>query len=347
MPDTTPHPTRTGLLTPERLLLAIAVLLVLLPQIVEAQDYGGRPPWAWPTSSWSTEAGGTRISLEVKPRTTTTWLARRFGVSAERIRAWNRLGAGERLEPGEQVVLYLTPEALPRHMRRVVHVASPGETFASVAEQHGVGVGDLISWNWRLSRDVLLPGSALFVYLSDGRARDRHFPGATQLPEGPGYVVRNPERAWGSAAMIATLTEAFAAMAERYPEAPPLHIGDLSRAEGGFLTPHVSHRAGRDVDIAYYTTSEGTSRRFAPVTPATLDAEKTWALMERLLASGRVRMMFVDYELQRPLMEEARRVGVDEARLQRLLQYPAGRFGGGGIIHHWPGHGDHVHVRVW
>ncbi|MEL6178843.1 MAG: hypothetical protein AAFS10_07810, partial [Myxococcota bacterium] len=101
-----------------------------------------------------------------------------------------------------------------------------------------------------------------------------------------------------------------------------------------------------DVDLAYYTHDGTTSDRFAPVTAKTLDAPRTWALLELLLASGRVRAIFIDHALQAPLYHEAKRQGTSPSRLRQLFQYPNGPYDGHGTIMHWPGHDDHFHVRI-
>ena len=55
--------------------------------------------------------------------------------------------------------------------------------------------------------------------------------------------------------------------------------------------------------------------------------------------------LFVDYELQHLLYEEARAMGATEVQLERWFQYPYGRRAARGIIRHWKGHDDHFHVR--
>jgi hypothetical protein len=169
---------------------------------------------------------------------------------------------------------------------------------------------------------------------------------AVQLTPGPGYIVKKPVFAWGTPRTVHLLREAARLYTRKIHDGPPIRIGDISKREGGAFPPHLSHQTGRDVDIGYIlqgTQSEVT--RFLPATPSNLDVERTWALVDALVATDGVAHIFMDYAVQAMLYEHARAQGVDPQQLRRLFQYPHGRYAWNGIIRHWKGHHDHLHVR--
>ena len=167
-----------------------------------------------------------------------------------------------------------------------------------------------------------------------------------ELPsEGPGFCHRG-ERPFGTDELIAVVLWALHRVQRHYPDTVRAVIGDLSEAGGGRAPPHRSHQSGRDVDMSFYVEGNRPIRRFVTVDAGTLDAEKTWALFEGLLSTGMVQYLFVSYELQRPLYEEAQRTGWSEADLDLLFQYPRGKGEAKGLVRHARGHDDHFHLRI-
>ena len=55
--------------------------------------------------------------------------------------------------------------------------------------------------------------------------------------------------------------------------------------------------------------------------------------------------IFLDFELQGLLYRHARRNGVSKRELDRIFQYPHGRWARTGVVRHLRGHDDHLHVR--
>jgi hypothetical protein len=169
---------------------------------------------------------------------------------------------------------------------------------------------------------------------------------AVQLTSGPGYTVKTPNNAWGTPKTIHLLREAMRVYGTMVRGGPNVHIGDVSKREGGPFPPHISHQAGRDVDIGYVLRGpRSDDRRFLPAVPGNLDRERTWTLVESLLATDGVSYIFMDYAVQGLLYEHARAKGVETKRLRELFQYPNGRYAWSGKIRHWRGHDDHFHLR--
>ena len=82
------------------------------------------------------------------------------------------------------------------------------------------------------------------------------------------------------------------------------------------------------------------------VTPRVLDVPRTWAFIYDLLRRQRVKYIFLDYRLQRPLYLYARDVAeIPPRELLRYFAYPRGRAARTGIVRHLRGHDDHMHIR--
>jgi murein endopeptidase len=162
--------------------------------------------------------------------------------------------------------------------------------------------------------------------------------GGVHLEAGPGYTIRRPARAFGAPHVLAQLKQSIAVVRALYPDVPTIAIWDLSAEHGGKISDHHSHQSGLDVDIGFYYT-HGTE----------LDLEATWALLAAFARTADrddgVSMIFLDYELQRRLYAWARARGTPDDELAYMLQYPRGKSELAGLVRHWPGHTDHLHVR--
>lgn len=181
---------------------------------------------------------------------------------------------------------------------------------------------------------------------SIGRPNDGRLAGGRCMrPEGPGFLQRKPEAACGTDEAVLLLTFALGEVLREYPDTPPVIVGALSRPEGGPLKPHKSHQSGRDVDIGLYAVNGRPLSTFAELAPSETDFEKTFFLMVNLLATGRVRMILVNYALQPHLYRAAQAMGYDEQQLAWIFQYPRGSRVKAGVIRHSRGHKRHFHVR--
>ncbi len=160
------------------------------------------------------------------------------------------------------------------------------------------------------------------------------------------FYMQRPERGWGTPLTVDLLRMSVSAVERAAPLGTQLVIGDLSRAGGGCLPPHRSHRGGLDVDIGYYFRGGDQHRWMRLATAATLDADRTWLLLEAFVTSGRLQYAFIDYDLQRLLHAAALRSGRTAAELAPIFQYPRPLDQArSAIIRHLKGHADHMHVR--
>jgi murein endopeptidase len=162
-----------------------------------------------------------------------------------------------------------------------------------------------------------------------------------QLPFSPNWQIQVRDRAWGTPELVSCLERGVAAVHERYPGTPVLHVGDLSRAEGGYLRGHRSHQSGLDADIGYYY--HGESAWYLTATEKNLDRERTWALVRALVTDCSVEYLFVDMLVLVLIREYAEQVEEDQAWVASLFARGPSK---PGIIRHVWGHRTHMHVRV-
>ena len=227
-------------------------------------------------------------------------------------------------------------------------------TPQQIAESWGLRVSQLLKLNPELPRDgKVAAGTQLLVYRYDPehptRSIERPDNGrmwnGVPLPDGPNWLSKSHRFQWGSEVTVAGLLEIFAAYGEAYPDGQPIRVGDLSRRKGGEIARrHESHRSGRDVDLSYFTLGEFDPVDEPPITPENLDLEKTWFLIDTLLKSGKVQVIFVDKSLQVALNDYVKPLYTKD-ELAMLFEYPARVHSHRAVIQHWRNHADHLHVR--
>lgn len=163
-----------------------------------------------------------------------------------------------------------------------------------------------------------------------------------QAVASPLYTLVNPGSAWGTAETLAYLNSAVQAVQDEFPDTPPLALGDIGARHGGPLRPHISHQAGRDLDLSFYYR-DGT-RWYARGTRDNLDFKRLWALVRAIIAQTDIDLILLDQGLQVPLKEYALSIGEDPTWLDQVFQgKPATR----AIIRHAPGHATHLHLRFF
>lgn len=172
-----------------------------------------------------------------------------------------------------------------------------------------------------------------------------------QLADMPGLYVRlNPDAAWATPTMAATLLTAAEAMAWQAPDADPFSIGDISHRYGGAFGGHKSHRAGVDADIGLWS---GDGRQstvgFTELSPSDFDARTNWLFIRALLETGNIDRIYLDESLIRELRRYTAKVeGLSQEDVDRIFP-PLGAprtWAMTGIVQHIPNHRNHMHVRV-
>ncbi len=229
-----------------------------------------------------------------------------------------------------------------------------GDTLVAVAGRYGVSRRDLIRWNPKLAHRDARAGMELRLFTREpvsaseavGPTNRGRLENGARLQPHRGYVIRAPQRAYGTEETTRWIVSAFNAVDARFKETKVVRIHDISDRNGGKLRDHKSHQNGRDADITYYQKEcRSSGCRFARFRPSELDVARQWTLLEYWLRHGQAEMIFIDYRLQARLYRYAKRKGVTKAQLDQWIQYPRGKFEPNGVIRHYPEHDDHLHVR--
>lgn len=163
------------------------------------------------------------------------------------------------------------------------------------------------------------------------------------MPKGPQWRLVNPPQTWGTQETVDAIIRCIKAVNAEFPDTPPLYIGDISEKHGGHIPPHISHQAGRDVDLGFYYTTK--PQWFATGNKRNLDLPRTWALIRAFITKTDVERMFLDRRLQKLVRAYALSIGEDPAWLDSIFGGPRSHMHP--IIMHEPGHRTHLHVRLY
>ena len=305
-------------------------------------------------------------------------IAKQYGVPVDDIVRWNNLSDASRIQIGQKLKIRVPKDsaaaaassaggtggttvaggtkATAPAAQDMFYIVKKGDTLGKIVKKTGVSVEQLKKHNpdLRKNPDRLRVGQKLVLEVnrfsgqtgvSRGLANNGNLAGGIQLPPGPGYIVRNPNRSYGTALTVGIIMDAMANYARKFPKGPRFAIGDLSAEKGGRLVPHLSHQSGRDADISYVSKGNKEIAGFVRMNASNFDAEKNWHLLEYFIKTGKVQYIFVDYDLQKLLYEQAKKQGYTDSQLKDLIQYPNGRKSYHAIIRHAKGHADHSHVR--
>jgi murein endopeptidase len=224
------------------------------------------------------------------------------------------------------------------------------DSLTLLARRWRMQLRDLHALNPDLDFDALQPGDTIRVweYRPDGYSRSigsangGRLELAEPMPEGRGWIVRNPASSWAARQTVDALVDAMRVTMARHPRGQDLLIADISRFGGGRFSPHRSHQTGRDVDLTYFRRSRE-APTFSHTRVLELDLARTWTFVRTLVTRHDVTYIFMSVAIQRALYEYATREGEHPAFLAQIF----GDRGNGGraIVRFAPGHSDHMHVR--
>ncbi len=331
------------------------------------------PAAADSTHSTRRSAHRSRHASHVVARGETLWgIARARGCTVNDLARANHIDRTALIRPGQKLHLpscrsravaraEAPAPALPAGGALVTHVVVRGDTLSEIARQYDTSV-EAIERRNHLNSTVIRPGQDLEVMLGrDGSGRP--IPGQSiggphhgrlihglQLPRSRYYVRRRLYRAWGTTQLIHYLERTTEIVGSEY-KVHKVAIGDISEKHGGHIAPHKSHQSGRDVNIGFYfkRKPKGYPDSFVVGTKRNLDMAANWLMLKSFCDTadepGGVKMIFLDYHLQKLFYRYGKKHGVKPSVLEKMFQYPHGRGTDHGIIHWAPGHDDHIHVR--
>jgi len=237
----------------------------------------------------------------------------------------------------------------------VFWTATEPKTVQQLALDWGLKLDALTRLNPELEPDAqLAAGTRLRVYKLDpdappqsiGSPNRGKLKNGMPLPEGEAWRLRPVRRrAYGTEITVGSLVQAFEAYGQQFPDGPKIRVGELAQRTGGRVSPHASHRSGRDVDIGYvFRGDDNGEDRWRYMNERNFDAEKNWYLIQEILNSGKVQTIYVSKKLQKLLHREAAKT-LPATELAALFEYPHTEQSPYAVIQHWKGHHNHMHVR--
>ncbi len=266
------------------------------------------------------------------------------------------------LQVSDAPTVRATGVAIPHSPRGQINLdavwwqAPRAESVGRLADRWGIGEKQLLALNPKLSGDErVAPGQRVLVYRyepgtvsrSVGAPNRGRIENAAAFPQGEGWVLRSfRPRSYATRHTVKELALSLTQWREDFPQSNPVKIGEFSKRSGGRVRPHKSHRTGRDVDIGYVMLEPDEGHRFVTATDDNLDAEATWGLVQRLLASGAVDSIFMAKSVQEQLIPYAAET-MDEAQQRATFSVlePDARARKKTVLRAWRGHDDHMHVR--
>jgi LysM repeat protein len=272
---------------------------------------------------------------------TLTGIAQQHDVSVNDLRRWNHI-QGDVIRLGEQLRLRAPGQD---------YTIAKGDTISRIATKRGLSVEDVVALNPGLNPNRIRIGQVIQVpppkVIPPPEKKPLACPGrVVQISNHGAYRVRNRNLAWATSFSADAIRRGFTLVRDRYGNYPRARVLDASARGGGPLGEHLSHQEFRDVDITYFQKRCGHAGcPVVSVDPDDLDVERQWALLRYWLDNDDVEYLFVDHKLQRVLYEQAKKDGATEEQLDEWFQYPRPAHVHHGIIRHWEGHQNHVHVR--
>jgi len=180
-------------------------------------------------------------------------------------------------------------------------------------------------------------GSVSFGLTEAGRLMN-----GVQLPAGAAWQVIDANNAWGTQETIDFIVAAANSVREQFADAAPLRINHIGKQNGGYLRPHQSHQAGRDVDLGFYYPRSEDPGHLSKKRELAMDLALNWALLKALVTTGDVEFVLVDKRIQARLYAYALEKGEDKAWLDKLFHA-----GAASLVRHARRHRDHFHVRYF
>ncbi len=277
---------------------------------------------------------------------TLSGIGKTHGISVDELRRLNDID-GDTIVVGQRLRLRGPTPTTTYRVRK-------GDTLGHIARRQGVTVKAILALNAKLNPRRLRVGQKITVPLRAKSKREQvrkkkalACPGrVVPIANHAAFRVRNRAFAWTTSLTADAVDRGFDHIRIHHGSRMRARILDASRRRLGPLGHHLSHRTGSDVDITYFQKKCGPAGcPMIPVTPSKLDVTRQWSLMRYWIEQDDVALMFVDYALQKRLYAEAKKTGATRSELARWFQYPRPATVPHGIIRHWKGHRNHVHVR--
>ena len=260
-------------------------------------------------------------------------------------------GGGLDLRPSVTQANYALPSnQLPTMRTRALNPPAPAFTSAPSIMSTIRGTWDAGS-TWVSSR-MSDAGDAIGGYARE--VRNGFFSGIEML-SGTGYKMVKAFRDsnWGVKPLVRGLQRVFAYMKGNGLAETNVAIGDISSRNGGRIGGHLSHQRGRDVDIGFYIVDSAgkpvEAQEFVKFVSGRdglsgnyngkvvrFDAQRNWEMIKAILSNPEPGFtptnIFISNHLKAAVLAAA---GNDPLRGKAA-----------GLMSYWPGHENHLHLRV-
>lgn len=194
--------------------------------------------------------------------------------------------------------------------------------------------------------------SAAQTTVCHGRPNAGALQGGRLLEERPYLRIKHgsEDRVWGHPLLLELVRRGARAAARAVPGSVAL-VGDLSAREGGPLSGHASHQAGRDADVALFVADRqgrpvvleqfeafGADGRSLSNPDHVLDVHRNWLMLSEWLRELRVVVshVFISAEIRDLLLEYGRQSPVFARYVPLAAQ----------VIRPHLLHTDHFHLRI-
>lgn len=282
-------------------------------------------------------------------------IASRYGDSEEALRERNGLAGKPKRGTVLEVAAQRTPP--PRLLRK--KTVGKKDTWAKLATRSGVDLDDLKRWNPRYAKRKRPPsGATLTLWVESGVTRYplaedasayREFDvraggfsvgkphrgrlkDGVALPKGDLYTIRFGWQSFGSTVAVTHIQRGIDAFRRETGFEGEIKIGAMSQKHGRRLRPHRSHQSGRDVDIRMPALAQAEGFKLES---DEIDWPATWALLDAMVRTEAVAVIFVERKLFRKLRRAGMSIGASDERISKVMR----------SIRHSKGHTSHVHVR--
>lgn len=287
---------------------------------------------------------------------TVAQIAARYGVSEDDVKRWN--GGAKSLSRGDVVKLRVRADAPA--LQPIYARVQEDETWAEIAARHGVTVDEVRAANpkyrkrkrpphgarlvlWVPTGVKRLPAAAPEITLPTfdvpdggvavGKPHRGRLENGVRLPDSELYTIRFDRLCYGTSLAVRDIQAAIATFRQETGFAGEVFIGAMSRKSGRKLSPHRSHRTGRDVDVRMPALEFAEGK--AKLDRDEIDWSATWAMVDAFVRTEHVKSIFLERKLWERLKRGALRTGATDEQIERVFS----------VIKHSKGHTSHVHVR--
>jgi hypothetical protein len=280
--------------------------------------------------------------VTVLPGDSMSTLAGRFMVSVQELAEWNQLDEAVLPKVGQRLRVFSHVPSVERFRLRIK--LKEDSTWRQMADRYQLPLATMLALNKRTKSGRIRAGKRITVYVTKDRWNKRWLDGGLQLQSRPGLIVKHLEWSWGRPVTVRTIEAVADLINETFPGSSMV-VGDLSLKRGGRFPPHTAHQGGLDADLGLFVGDEPATVKFSHIKPRAMDSQRTWFMLHELIKSGRVARILLDWYHQAALYKQAQAAGLSEELLKAWFQYPAKRWKQTGLIRHYKGHKNHIHIR--